>query len=223
MAEIIVLGGGIIGLTAAVRLQQTGLDVTVWSPVGPEHTVSSVAAAVWYPTRTEYDPRVRDWGAASYAEYTRQAAAGVPGVLLRPTRNLEPAWSDEPPWWAPDGTTTARAEPPYGREVKFLAPLTEMDVYLPWLRAQVPVENRGVDRLADGAYELIDYKTGRPKRAADLREDVQLALYSIAATRAWDLEAQTLLERVCRTAAGNLTEDSWARYVGGTTYEPLRC
>ncbi len=46
-----------------------------------------------------------------------------------------------------------------------------------------------VDRLADGAYELIDYKTGRPKKAADLREDVQLALYSVAAIEAWDLEA----------------------------------
>ncbi len=46
-----------------------------------------------------------------------------------------------------------------------------------------------VDRLADGAYELIDYKTGRPKKAADLREDVQLALYSVAAQQAWDLEA----------------------------------
>jgi DNA helicase-2/ATP-dependent DNA helicase PcrA len=46
-----------------------------------------------------------------------------------------------------------------------------------------------VDRLRDGAYELIDYKTGRPKKAADLREDVQLALYSVAAVEAWDLEA----------------------------------
>jgi DNA helicase-2/ATP-dependent DNA helicase PcrA len=46
-----------------------------------------------------------------------------------------------------------------------------------------------VDRLADGGYELIDYKTGRPKRAADLREDVQLALYSVAAQQAWQLEA----------------------------------
>ncbi len=46
-----------------------------------------------------------------------------------------------------------------------------------------------VDRLADGAYELIDYKTGRPKKPADLREDVQLALYSVAATKAWNLEA----------------------------------
>ncbi len=46
-----------------------------------------------------------------------------------------------------------------------------------------------VDRMPDGAYELIDYKTGRPKKAADLREDVQLALYSVAAVQAWDLEA----------------------------------
>ncbi len=46
-----------------------------------------------------------------------------------------------------------------------------------------------VDRLPDGRYELIDYKTGRPKTQAQLRDDVQLALYAVAATQAWDLEA----------------------------------
>jgi DNA helicase-2/ATP-dependent DNA helicase PcrA len=46
-----------------------------------------------------------------------------------------------------------------------------------------------VDRLPDGGYELIDYKTGRPKKPADLREDVQLALYSVAAKEAWQLDA----------------------------------
>jgi DNA helicase II / ATP-dependent DNA helicase PcrA len=46
-----------------------------------------------------------------------------------------------------------------------------------------------VDRLADGAYELIDYKTGRPRSAAALREDVQLSLYAIGAREAWRLEA----------------------------------
>jgi DNA helicase-2/ATP-dependent DNA helicase PcrA len=45
-----------------------------------------------------------------------------------------------------------------------------------------------VDRLADGAYELIDYKTGRPRSVAQLREDVQLSLYAIAAQQAWHLE-----------------------------------
>jgi DNA helicase-2/ATP-dependent DNA helicase PcrA len=46
-----------------------------------------------------------------------------------------------------------------------------------------------VDRLADGGYELIDYKTGRPKTAAQLREDVQLSLYAVGAREAWQLEA----------------------------------
>jgi DNA helicase-2/ATP-dependent DNA helicase PcrA len=46
-----------------------------------------------------------------------------------------------------------------------------------------------VDRLPDGAYQLIDYKTGRPKTPAQLRDDVQLAVYALAAREAWDLEA----------------------------------
>ncbi|HEV2058847.1 MAG TPA: PD-(D/E)XK nuclease family protein, partial [Solirubrobacteraceae bacterium] len=46
-----------------------------------------------------------------------------------------------------------------------------------------------VDRLADGGYELIDYKTGRPRSAAALREDVQLSLYAVGARAAWQLDA----------------------------------
>lgn len=46
-----------------------------------------------------------------------------------------------------------------------------------------------VDRLPDGSYELIDYKTGRPKSAAQLREDVQLALYAVAARESWRVDS----------------------------------
>jgi DNA helicase-2/ATP-dependent DNA helicase PcrA len=46
-----------------------------------------------------------------------------------------------------------------------------------------------VDRLADGSYELIDYKTGERKSEADLESDLQLALYRLAAREAWDIEA----------------------------------
>jgi DNA helicase-2/ATP-dependent DNA helicase PcrA len=46
-----------------------------------------------------------------------------------------------------------------------------------------------VDRLPDGGYELIDYKTSRPKTEAQLAEDVQLALYALAATEDWGLPA----------------------------------
>ena len=46
-----------------------------------------------------------------------------------------------------------------------------------------------VDKLPEGGYELIDYKTGRPKSAAQLRDDVQLSLYAVGAREAWQLEA----------------------------------
>ena len=48
-----------------------------------------------------------------------------------------------------------------------------------------------VDRRPDGSYELIDYKTGRPKTAAQLRDDVQLSLYAVGARESWQLEAPT--------------------------------
>ena len=47
-----------------------------------------------------------------------------------------------------------------------------------------------VDELPDGRYELIDYKTGRPKSASQLREDVQLSLYAVGAREAWQVDAE---------------------------------
>jgi DNA helicase II / ATP-dependent DNA helicase PcrA len=46
-----------------------------------------------------------------------------------------------------------------------------------------------VDLLPGGEYELIDYKTGRPKSAAALADDVQLSLYAVGAREAWRLDA----------------------------------
>jgi DNA helicase-2/ATP-dependent DNA helicase PcrA len=48
-----------------------------------------------------------------------------------------------------------------------------------------------VDRLPDGSYELIDYKTGERRTEAQLENDLQLALYRLAAREAWGLEAGT--------------------------------
>jgi CRISPR/Cas system-associated exonuclease Cas4 (RecB family) len=50
-----------------------------------------------------------------------------------------------------------------------------------------------VDRLAGSdkgdEYELIDYKTSRPKTVAQLKDDIQLSLYALAARESWGLEA----------------------------------
>ncbi len=49
-----------------------------------------------------------------------------------------------------------------------------------------------VDRLApdaDVGYELIDYKTSRPKSPQELDKDIQLSLYALAAREDWQLES----------------------------------
>jgi DNA helicase-2/ATP-dependent DNA helicase PcrA len=49
-----------------------------------------------------------------------------------------------------------------------------------------------VDRLTAGAseeYELIDYKTSPAKTPTQLKNDVQLSLYALAAREAWQLES----------------------------------
>jgi len=51
-----------------------------------------------------------------------------------------------------------------------------------------------VDRLAgegEARYELIDYKTSRPKTAEQLGDDVQLSLYALAAREDWLLESSS--------------------------------
>ena len=47
-----------------------------------------------------------------------------------------------------------------------------------------------VDLLPGGGYELIDYKTGKPRTAAELQEDIQLSLYAVAAREAWQVESE---------------------------------
>ncbi|MBB4962027.1 FAD-dependent oxidoreductase [Micromonospora polyrhachis] len=161
MVDVVVVGAGVVGLTCAIRLQRSGARVAVVTADEPAQTVSRVAAAVWYPTRTAEDPRVLEWGRRTAEELTEQARCGVPGVVLRPTRMLRRTPDEGTPWWAdalPDFRTVAVDEVPAGYlgEWRFTAPTAEMGPYLDWLMERVlagggVVSRRRIDRLADVA------------------------------------------------------------------------
>ncbi|TDC84436.1 FAD-binding oxidoreductase [Micromonospora sp. KC606] len=143
-------------MTVAVTLQHRGARVTVVSAHEPAETVSTVAAAVWYPSHTEQDPRVLRWARETHTELGRQATAGTPGVTNRPTRMLLRHPYAGPPWWAQAcrDLVAESQEPPYTALLRFTAPTVEMTPYLAWLRQRLEagggrVQRRRVRRLAD--------------------------------------------------------------------------
>jgi DNA helicase-2/ATP-dependent DNA helicase PcrA len=84
-----------------------------------------------------------------------------------------------------------------------------------------------VDRLPSGEYELIDYKTGRPKSAEQLASDVQLSLYAIAAREAWGLEATRgayyyLLDDEKVAVSGDSERAEWIRGVAVQVAEGIK-
>ena len=56
-------------------------------------------------------------------------------------------------------------------------------------RPRRPPRRHAPSGTAGEEYELIDYKTSRPKTAEQLRDDIQLSLYALAAREAWGLES----------------------------------
>ncbi|MEV0126895.1 FAD-dependent oxidoreductase [Dactylosporangium sp. NPDC050688] len=165
--NVTVIGAGISGLTCAVRLQEAGRAVTLVTADEPAATVSRLAAAVWYPSHTAPDPRVLTWARRTYDELTAQGAAGVPGVVPRPTRMILRG-PHATPWWA--AAVPDFAEAP--GEWRFTVPSVEMEWYLPWLLTRFGtaggrVVRQRVARLSDalsGGADVVVNATGLAAR-----------------------------------------------------------
>jgi D-amino-acid oxidase len=152
MADVVVVGGGIIGLTCAARLLEAGARVRVLTADPPAATTSAVAAAVWYPSHTDADPRVLEWARRSYAVLSDHARQGVPGAALLPTRMRVRRAGAGVPWWA----SAVGDFVVVGDEWRFTVPRAEMVPYLTWLtdrlvEAGASVVARRVDSLAAAA------------------------------------------------------------------------
>ena len=95
----------------------------------------------WFPTHVGPTDRVADWGRQTYDVLAEQAARGVPGVVMRESLALyreppgEPEWAD-----AVRGVrdaTAAELPPGYEYGLRYVVPLVEMPLYLPWLAQQI--------------------------------------------------------------------------------------
>ncbi|WP_237531514.1 FAD-dependent oxidoreductase [Streptomyces sp. SID3212] len=160
-ADVVVVGGGIIGLTTAIRLLELGASVLVVTDEALPARTSSVAAAVWYPTGLRAGHEITVRASDTYAELARQAADGVPGVTLGPCRTYTAVRDTARPWWATAVPglrllRTDEANGPWTDGWSFDAPTVDMPVYLDWLvtrflTAGGLLHHRRINHLSEGA------------------------------------------------------------------------
>jgi D-amino-acid oxidase len=147
--RVVVVGAGVVGLSCALRLLEADHRVDVLARDLPLETTSSVAAAIWYPYLALPQDRVTTWGTTAYAEFARQAAAGVDGITLRNgTELLRREMPD--PWWVEAVPSLERVtpRPPYADAWSFVTPVIDMPRYLRWLTEQVVDAGGTVTRMA---------------------------------------------------------------------------
>ena len=134
--QVIVVGGGVIGLTTAVVLAESGARVRVWTRETVELTTSAVAGALWWPYRIEPEALVGEWALQSLRVYEELAARPeetgvrmVEGVQGGTRLDELGPWARRVP-----GLREARAEEYAGGGLWARLPLIDMSTHLPWLR-----------------------------------------------------------------------------------------
>jgi D-amino-acid oxidase len=173
LADIIVLGCGVIGLTTALRLLEAGYAVRLVARERSPHTTSDIAAAVWYPFLTDASERALHWSRVSFEQLRDLAPDPAAGVTIADSlllvggdRPAVPRWHRIVEGWRP-----ARPEElPAGRSAAvtggyvYRVPVVRMPRYLAWLEGRVRawgarLEQRSVtdlDALFDEARGVVN-------------------------------------------------------------------
>ncbi|MEV0797111.1 FAD-dependent oxidoreductase [Kribbella sp. NPDC050281] len=139
--HVVVVGAGVIGLTTAVGLAETGHRVDVVAAEPPRATTSAVAGALWGPWLVQPRERVLPWAAHTLKILRELAEHPNSGVRMATGIEVSRA-SYEPPDWAgllPDRRPCASgALPPgYRHGFRYSAPLVDMPVHLDYLLARL--------------------------------------------------------------------------------------
>ncbi|MFJ8587380.1 FAD-dependent oxidoreductase [Streptomyces sp. NPDC093595] len=143
--EVIVVGGGVIGLTTAVVLAERGRRVRVWTRDAPQATTSAVAGALWWPYRIEPAERVGAWAVATLRTYEELAAdPAATGVRMAAGMHADTALAGLGPW---AGEVAGMRQLASGALAARL-PLIDMPVHLAWLRSRLEAAGGTVERRA---------------------------------------------------------------------------
>lgn len=159
MAEIVVVGAGVIGLTTALTLRERGHSVRVIGASTGAAITSSVAGAIWFPFWAEPRDKVSKWATVA-RRWLVDLAGREPGAGVDVLRMLELDEQSATPWWGEEIEDLELVEAsragdaarhwngaPFGW--RFTAPRVDPRFHMDWLASKLerPIEVRSVRSL----------------------------------------------------------------------------
>ncbi|MFC9594321.1 FAD-dependent oxidoreductase [Streptomyces sp. NPDC056944] len=156
-SDVIVVGGGVVGLATATTLAERGLRVRVWSRDAVTGTTSAVAGALWWPYRIEPAAEVGAWALRSLRVYGELAAdPGRSGVRWVAGVHAGTVLDGLGPWAKEvDGLRQLAPEEvpgPYRTGLAARLPLLDMPVHLRFLRERFEAMGGIFERRAVGGF-----------------------------------------------------------------------
>jgi len=168
----VVIGAGVIGLTAAVCLAEAGRDVLVRTADPPHLTTSAVAGAMCGLTIAGPDDPATRWGQVATKEFLALAEKPGTGVHMMRGRLVSNTGDAQPPWAAAvPGFTACTTDELAGYRGGFWAelPFADMPRYIDHLLA----------RLQTAGGQVV------PRPVADLPEAATLAPVVVNCSGVW--------------------------------------
>ena len=138
MAQIVVIGSGVIGMTTALCLAKAGYCITIISKDAAAQTTSAAAAALWYPYKAEPQEKVLVWAQRSLDMFKELADIPEAGIAWHEFSELSSPETDLPWWHKNIDSFNYDEEPielPAGkrRVCRFNAPIIDTSLYLQYL------------------------------------------------------------------------------------------
>ncbi|AMW14185.1 amino acid oxidase [Streptomyces qaidamensis] len=157
--EIVVVGGGGVGLSTALALAEGGRRVRVWTRDPVEATTSAVAGALWWPYRIEPVATARRWALRSLEVYEELAARDEPAGVRMVEGVLGETGLDEADAWLAGrvpGLRAATAGEYEGTGLWARLPLIDMPTHLRWLRERFVAAGGVVEAHAVSGFAEVD-------------------------------------------------------------------
>lgn len=134
---VTVIGAGITGLTSAIRLEESGFDVTIVTTLPISETTSANAGAIWGPFLSTIDDRLARWSYRTLDVLRDHATDAKSGVTLCKGLGAEHSGHVDT-WWVErfagsDVCDNSALPSGYERGWRYTVPIIDMPKYLEFL------------------------------------------------------------------------------------------